>query len=40
MVLLLQNRGVAKKGIDAFIRDKVLCDLAKAKAARRQPSLN
>lgn len=40
MILLLRNRGVTDRGIDAFIRDKILCDLAQAKAAQKNPSLN
>ena len=39
-VLLLRNRGLSEKAIDAFIRRKILGDLAHARAKRLQPSLN
>lgn len=40
MILLLQNRGLAEKAIDAFIREKILTDLAHEEVKRREPGLN
>lgn len=40
MIVLLQNRRLTEKEIDAFIREKVRADLGKEKAKRLRPSLN
>ena len=37
---LLLEHGIPEKALDALIREKILADLAKENARRRQPSLN